>query len=110
MHTSEKLKKIVSDALKDTNIYELSADIIAKKCGIKKSSLFHHFKTMDELFKKSVIYGWNEWGKQLAFIRIIQIRGMLKYSSIYPETVKTIEDIYDKVVIDMPVDTAEDEF
>jgi hypothetical protein len=35
---------------------------------------------------------------------------MLKHSSIYRETVKTIEDIYDKVVIDMPVDTAEDEF
>jgi len=73
-----------------------SMSIIAKACGMQKASLYHHFKSKEEIFIASVTHGYN---KALEEINEIRNNGSLSD----PEKLNAAMDCLYEITISSPV-------
>ncbi len=86
MKTKNIIKQVVLDLLKTRNIYEITAQMVADNVGIKKPSIFHHFSTMDILFKESLMQAFDESPYEIFQIAMLQLHNC----TLFPKTVKAI--------------------
>ncbi len=92
--TKDFIADIVIHLLMNINIYELSAEAIANACGIRKPSLFHHFKSMQDIFSfacEKKLKNDIEVGGLLSFLFWMKMRDMLIVTTKFKYLLEIIE-------------------
>lgn len=63
--TKERILEVALELFSERAYDDVSMEEIAKKVGLSKGGLFYHFSSKYELAKEALLYGFEQWTKEI---------------------------------------------